>query len=85
MLECARSVGATYKCLNCKGIGGDLLNANAENYKLCNLAKKTKATIKDCTGHLSKAGKKDALFIADIFNDLSLDFYAEKNHVDIFY
>ena len=39
--------------------------------------------IRDCTGHLSKAGKKDALFIADVFSGLLLDFDAEKNRVDI--
>ena len=43
------------------------------------------AAIKDCTGHLSKAGKKDALFIADVFSGLLLNFNAEKNRVDIFY
>ena len=36
------------------------------------------AAIKDCTGHLSKGGKKDALFIADVFTKLLLDFDAEK-------
>ena len=41
MLECARSVGATYKCPNCKDIGGDLLNVNAKNYKMRNLEEAT--------------------------------------------
>ena len=41
--------------------------------------------IRDCTGYLFKAGKKDALFIADVFNGLLLDFDAEKNCVDLFY
>ena len=36
------------------------------------------AAIRDCTGHLSKAGKKDALFIAGVFSGLLLDFDAEK-------
>ena len=43
------------------------------------------AAIKDCTGHLSQAGKKDALFIADVFTKLLLEFDAEKNRVDVFY
>ena len=37
MPECARAVGATYKCPNCKDIGGDLLNINPKNYKIRNL------------------------------------------------
>ena len=41
--------------------------------------------IKDCTGHLSKDGKKDALFIANIFSGLFLDFDVGKNRADIFY
>ena len=42
--------------------------------------------IKDCTGHLCQAGKKDALlFIADVFSKLLLEFDAEANRVDIFY
>ena len=41
--------------------------------------------IKDCTGQLFQAGKKDALFIADVFTKLLLEFDAEKNRVDIFY
>ena len=41
--------------------------------------------IGDCTGHLSKDGKKDALFIAGVFSGLLLDFDAEANCVDIFY
>ena len=43
------------------------------------------AAIKDCTEHLSQAGKKDALFIADVFTKLLLRFDAEKNRVNIFY
>ena len=43
------------------------------------------AAIKDCTGHLSQAGKKDTLFIADVFTKLLLEFDAEKHRVDIFY
>ena len=43
------------------------------------------AAIKDCTGHLSQAGKKNALFIADVFTKLLLEFDAEKNRMDIFY
>ena len=43
------------------------------------------AAIKDCSGHLSEGGKKDALFIADVFTKLLLDFDREKNRVDIFY
>ena len=44
------------------------------------------AAIKDCTDHLSKTGKKNSLFIADVFSGLLLDFDAEaKNRVDIFY
>ena len=43
------------------------------------------AAIKDCAGHLSQAGKKDTLFIADVFTKLLLEFDAEKNRVDIFY
>ena len=43
------------------------------------------AAIKDCTGHLSQAGKKDALFIADVFSKLLLEFDAETNRVEIFY
>ena len=39
------------------------------------------AAIRDCTGHLSKAGKKDALFIAGVFSSLLLNFDAEKNRV----
>ena len=39
------------------------------------------AAIKDCTGHLSQAGKKDALFIADVFTKLLLEFDAEKKNV----
>ena len=34
--------------------------------------------IGDCTGHLSKDGKKDALFIADVISGLLLNFDAEK-------
>ena len=34
--------------------------------------------IRDCTGYLSKARKKDALFITDVFSGLLLDFDAEK-------
>ena len=41
MLECARAVGATYKCPNRKDIGGDLLNVNAKNYKMRNLEEAT--------------------------------------------
>ena len=41
------------------------------------------AAIKDCTDHLSKTGKKNSLFIADVFSGLLLDFDAEKNRVDI--
>ena len=37
MLECARAVWATYKWPNRKGISGDLLNINAENYNIRNL------------------------------------------------
>ena len=41
VLECARAVEAAYKCPNCKDIGGDLLNVNAENYKMHKLAEAT--------------------------------------------
>ena len=41
MLECTRAVEAAYKCPNCKDIGGDLLNVNAENYKMHKLAEAT--------------------------------------------
>lgn len=119
VLESARAVGATYKCPNCKDIGGELLEVNSRNYRIHNLAEATKgadifslsmlgdevtikkmalfnvmvlngnlhpvfAAIKYCTGHLSKAGKKDALFIADAFNNLLLEFDAEKDRVEIF-
>ena len=44
------------------------------------------SAIKDCTGHISQAGKKDALFIAHVFTKLLLEFDAEKKkRVDIFY
>ena len=43
------------------------------------------AVIKECTGHLSQVGKKDALFIANVFSKLLLEFDAEANRVDIFY
>ena len=41
VLECARSVGATYKCPNRKGIVGDLLDVNTQNYKKKNLEEAT--------------------------------------------
>ena len=44
VLECARAIGATRNCPNREDIGGDLLNVNANNYKLCNLAKATNNT-----------------------------------------
>ena len=43
------------------------------------------AAIRDCSGHLSKAGKKDALYIADFVGGLLGEYDAEKNRVDIFY
>ena len=43
------------------------------------------AAIKYCTGHPSQAGKNDALFIADVFTKLLLEFDTEKTRVDIFY
>ena len=41
VLECARTVGATYKCPSRKDIGEDLVNANTENYKTRNLQETT--------------------------------------------
>ena len=41
--------------------------------------------IKDCTGHFSQAGKKDALFSSDVFSNFLLEFNAEANRVDVFY
>ena len=38
VLECARAVGAAYKCPNRKDIGEDLLNVNAKNYMMHNIA-----------------------------------------------
>ena len=38
------------------------------------------AVIKDCTGHLSQAGKKDALFIADVFTKLLLEFDMQRKN-----
>ena len=43
------------------------------------------AVIKDCNGRLSKAGGKDALFIADFFSGLLTQYNTEKNRVDSFY
>ena len=43
------------------------------------------AAIQDCTGHLSQAWKKDALFIADVFSKWLLEFDAEANRMDILY
>ena len=42
------------------------------------------AEIEDCTGHLSKAGKKDVLFFSGVFSDLLLNFDADTNRVDIY-
>ena len=53
MLECARAVGATYKCPNRKDIDRDLLNVNAENYKMRNLQE---ATVDTDTFGLSMLG-----------------------------
>ena len=36
------------------------------------------AAIKDCTDHLSQAGKTDALFIADVFTKLLLEFDMQR-------
>ena len=38
--------------------------------------------IKNCTGYLSKAGKKDALFVANEFSGLLLGFNTERDRVD---
>ena len=54
MFECARAVGAAYLQMSqAKNIDGDLLNANAENYKVTNLAE---ATVNADTFGLSMLG-----------------------------
>ena len=42
------------------------------------------AAICDCSNHFLRAGKKDALFILDVFGAVLIDFEPDKNETDIF-
>ena len=41
--------------------------------------------IRDCTEHISKAGKKDAVFISNIFMGVVSKYDENSNRVDLFY
>ena len=43
------------------------------------------AAIRDCTKHMSMAGKKDAIFISDIFKGVVQDYDEDGTLVDLFY
>jgi hypothetical protein len=42
-------------------------------------------SIQDCSKHMAEGGKKDALYIADLFEEKVLEFDPQRIYTDVFY
>jgi hypothetical protein len=52
---------------------------------LCTDSQPTYVAIEDCTGHMTRGGKKDATYIDDLMEDLVLKYDPEMTHTIIFW
>jgi hypothetical protein len=52
---------------------------------LCADTPPTCVAIEDCTGHMTKGGKKDATYIADLMEDIVIKYDPEKTRTTIFW
>ena len=41
--------------------------------------------IRDCTDHMSTAGKKDAVYLAGLMEEYIVKFYLERMHINVLY